>query len=275
MLSSIKCRRALVTTSASRCLWSLAKRVGRRILLAIGGYAGIAVVCLGISRSSTAVEQGTCPAQMKQAREKAQRIAHEWPLRGHDVITEYVQDLGMRLVAGDHRTRSTPWGFHVVRDYSVNAFAIGGGYIYVTEGAVRFAETEDELAAILAHEVAHDLSGHFCSRSAQRGLSNPLEWFSAEFQTVERIGVGSLTQVIDIDREIQADRAALDLLRGADYDPRAMLAVARRLPSTEVFLHLKDRRRLRSLERLLAEVTLATPRYSQAFQRIKIELGPP
>lgn len=56
-----------------------------------------------------------------------------------------------------------------MRDRSANAFAIGGGRIYVNEGVVTLCETESELAAILAHEMAHQLAGHFVDPAPATG----------------------------------------------------------------------------------------------------------
>ncbi|MGH6635961.1 MAG: M48 family metallopeptidase [Gammaproteobacteria bacterium] len=260
-------------------MWSLAKENGpkgdRRRSPTLGGrsllYLGMA--CLSVSMAATAAgrEGGFCAAEVKQARKTAQQIAQEWPLRGHDQVTDYVQDLGMDLVRAAE-DRSATWRFRVVRDYSVNAFSIGGGYIYVTEGAIRSAKTADELAAILAHEIGHQIGGHFCTLSRDRGIWDPQTWFSA--RKGERIGVGSITQVIDVEKELAADEIATRLLQTAGFDPYAMLRVTERLPLSQSASHLKDHRRLRSLKRLLGHLAPTAAEGSPEFDRMKLELGP-
>lgn len=265
--------------STSRCSWSLAKGdrpkgdrrrspplVGRSVL-----YLGMA--CLSVSMAAAGLERegGFCAAEVKKARKTAEQIAQQWPLRGHDQVTDYVQDLGMDLVTAAEG-RSGTWRFRVVRDYSVNAFSIGGGYIYVTEGAIRSTKTVDELAAILAHEIGHQIGGHFCTTSQDRWVWDPQTWFSP--RKVERIGVGSITQVIDVEKELAADEIAARLLRRAGFDPHAMLRVTERLPLSQSASHLKDQRRLRSLKRLLGHLAPSAAERSPEFDRMKIELGP-
>ncbi|MGR9014470.1 MAG: M48 family metallopeptidase, partial [Gammaproteobacteria bacterium] len=92
-----------------------------------------------------------------------QRIESEWPIRGSgDTLSRYVQKLGVRLAYFSVYGRNIPWRFSVVRNLAPNAFSIGGGYVFITDGAVNFVQNESELAAILAHELGHELAGHFC-----------------------------------------------------------------------------------------------------------------
>jgi predicted Zn-dependent protease len=133
----------------------------------------------------------------------------------------------------------------------VNAFAAGAGFLYLTDGALEFARTESELAAMLAHEMGHQISGHFCPRERPGVFS----WlFGRSDDTAEtsrkdarKKELGSISLVIDPVKEQQADRQAVAILREAGYDPHAMLEVSRRLPSGGRPSHLKYQRRLQSL----------------------------
>ncbi len=74
-------------------------------------------------------------------------------------FTQYVDSLGQGIVKAQHRT--IPYYFKVVdNDSIVNAFAIPGGYIYVYTGLVKKMKSEDELAGVLAHEIAHVSQRH-------------------------------------------------------------------------------------------------------------------
>ena len=145
----------------------------------------------------------------------------------HDVVNRYLQRLGERLIPSgsawlkwvtSQDWPASGWRILSVRDMSVNAFSIGDGRIYLTDGSFNFVNNEAELAAILAHEIGHQLAGHFCAGRDQA--------FN------ERRQVGSLVQVIDINREIEADTIALGLLHSAGFPPRAMLEIVTRLPMT-------------------------------------------
>ncbi|HYE37312.1 M48 family metalloprotease [Methylocaldum sp.] len=91
------------------------------------------------------------------------RVNQEWPQHpSNDELSRYIQFLGERLGRTSPSGRSIPWRFSVLRDHSPYAFAIGSGFVYVADGAFTFARNESELAAILAHEIGHQLAAHFC-----------------------------------------------------------------------------------------------------------------
>ncbi len=204
-----------------------------------------------------------------------QRIVREWPLRSFaDEASQFVQALGQRLADHyDGRARSIAWRFSLVRNLAPNAFSIGAGNVFVTEGAITFSQNEAELAAILAHELGHELAGHFCGGSYETDSHSLFDIFdSPPPQRRETVGVGSMKQSIEPAKEQQADQYAISILLASGYDPHAMLQVAKRLPSGGE-AHFSDTGRIRSLERLLAAYpTAAEPKDSAQFQQIRREL---
>jgi predicted Zn-dependent protease len=216
-----------------------------------------------------APDDGLCPGELSRARTALQRIEREWPLRGSgDAVTGYVRELGDRIARryqSKQGERGVTWRFSLVRNLAPNAFSIGAGYVFVTEGAVSFARTESELAAILAHEMGHQLAGHFCGSPVSQESRGWFDIFSSPKVEQDAMGVGSLTQVIDPVKEQQADQYAVSILQAADLDPRAMLDVARRLPTGESS-HLVDPRRIQALERLVGNLPRATPRQTPDFR---------
>lgn len=216
-----------------------------------------------------------CPGERERALKLRQDIVREWPLRSSaDEATQFVQDLGVRLAEQyGGRGRGIPWRFALVRNLAPNAFSIGAGYVFVTEGAVTFAENEAELAAILAHEIGHELAGHFCEAAGSAGAGGFFDIFFSDLpapvEPHEVAGVGSLRQTIDPVKEQQADEIAVSILKAAGYDPNAMLQVARRLPAGGG-AHLLDPARIASLQRLLARLPpQGEPHDSEQFQAIK------
>lgn len=202
-----------------------------------------------------------------------QRIENEWPMRGSgDKISQYVQKLGVRLAHSSVYGRNIPWRFSVVRNLAPNAFSIGGGYVFITDGAVNFVQNESELAAILAHELGHELAGHFCGASNLSDFGGLFDIFSVPETRQHQVGVGSMTQVIDPVKEQQADQIAISILQAGGYDPRAMLDVARRLPKGDV-VHPMDSRRLQSLESFLAKIPPTKAQDSEDFRTIKRTLA--
>lgn len=220
-----------------------------------------------------ALADGLCPGEEAGALKMRQRIVREWPLRPYaDEASRYVQALGQRLADNyDGRARAISWRFTLVRNLAPNAFSIGAGNVFVTEGAVTFAQNEAELAAILAHELGHELAGHFCEGSYTDDSRGLFDIFSDSTPPPrsESVGVGSMRQSIEPLKEQQADQYAVSILRASGYDPRAMLEVARRLP-TGGEAHFADTRRVQSLERLLGRFpTSAEPKDSEQFRHIR------
>jgi predicted Zn-dependent protease len=205
------------------------------------------------------------------------RIAQEWPLRASsDEASRFAQNLGLRLASVSRGGGGIPWRFVLVRNLAPNAFSIGAGIIYLHEGALTFAQNEGELAAVMAHEMGHELAGHFCDRDYGESEGGWFDIFSTPEPSAyaRSAGVGSLRQSIDPNKELQADRIAVFILRDAGYDPRAMLDVARRLPRDSNGAHLLDPRRVQALDHLLATLppSLVRQRDSEGFQMIKRSL---
>lgn len=74
-------------------------------------------------------------------------------------VISYVNSLGQRLARSSKRP-NLRWQFFVVEDNSLNAFATLGGYVYVHKGMLRAAESEAQVAAVLAHEIGHIVGRH-------------------------------------------------------------------------------------------------------------------
>jgi len=119
--------------------------------------------------TACAAENVVCANEKDRAVVIAARIADEWPLRDPDTLSEYTRKLGAHLAQALKLARQVDWRLHVVRDRSANGFSVGAGYIYITDGALRFARDEAEFAAIIAHEMGHQLAGHFCNESPSDG----------------------------------------------------------------------------------------------------------
>jgi len=214
-----------------------------------------------------------CADDRQVANKVFQRIENEWPLRNNrDEVTQYIQNLGVHLAQLKGYGDAFSWHFSVVRNLAPNAFSIGGGYVFVTEGAISFAETESELVAILAHEIGHELAGHFCTSQTSDGFTMFLDDLFLPKPEQYRVGVGSLTQVIDVGKEQQADRIALSIIKTGGYDPIAMLNLARRLPLNGT-THLIDASRIKVLEKAIINLPVQATQSSNEFLIIKRALA--
>jgi predicted Zn-dependent protease len=148
-----------------------------------------------------------------------------------DELQAYVQALGERM-ARDSERPDLPWTFRVLDDPVVNAFALPGGYIYVTRGILAHFSSEAELAGVLGHEIGHVTARHGVTRVsraqiAQLGLGlgtvlvPQLEGIGGELAGA---GLGLLFLSYSRDDERQADDLGLNYMTAEGYDPREMAA---------------------------------------------------
>ena len=143
-------------------------------------------------------------------------------------LQNYIQELGTRLAATSER-KNLPWTFRVVDDPAVNAFAVPGGFIYVTRGIMTHLNSEAELAGVVGHEIGHVTARHTASQISKQQLAGlGLVIGSIASSDFERYA-GVASQALGIlflkfsrDDENQADELGLRYMGRAKYDPRAM-----------------------------------------------------
>jgi beta-barrel assembly-enhancing protease len=144
-----------------------------------------------------------------------------------------VQRVGEHLVRQSVAAKSPyKFSFHVLADpKTVNAFALPGGPVFITEGLLRLLKSEAELAGVLGHEIGHVIARHSSERLAKQqltqGLLGALVVGSGDFTTAQ-IGqvVGSMINMsYGREDEIESDALGIRIMAEAGYDPRAMVRV--------------------------------------------------
>ena len=158
-------------------------------------------------------------------------------------VTDYINALGYRLVANAPNVEQQ-FEFFVVDDKSVNAFALPGGFIGVHTGLITTAQSESELAAVLAHEIGHVSQRHiarFFTQQKQAGMASLAALAlailaarsSPDLASAAIAGSQYATYQTAInftrDNEREADRVGLQILDKSGYDPRAMPGFLERL----------------------------------------------
>ena len=108
--------------------------------------------------------------EIEMGREADKDVVASIGLYPDESMQHYVQALGARIAAATERP-NLPWTFRVVDDAAVNAFAIPGGFIYVTRGIMTHLNSEAELAAILGHEIGHVTARHSVSQMSKQQLA--------------------------------------------------------------------------------------------------------
>lgn len=165
------------------------------------------------------------------------QIRASLPLVRDVQITEYIQNLGNRLVLGTGRTDVDNFTFFVINDPQINAFAIPGGYVGVNSGLIAAMDHEEQLASVVAHEIAHVTQRHHARAFAtgnKASLSTAAAVLAAIIigQASPQAGQAALAAGLAASRqsainftrgnEMEADRIGIEILANADYDPRAM-----------------------------------------------------
>ncbi len=169
----------------------------------------------------------------------AEQVETQSRLISDPVVTEYVNRIGQMIVR--HSDAKVPFTIKVIDDDEINAFALPGGYFYVDSGLILAADTESELAGVMAHEVAHVAARH-ATRNATRAqifnlASIPLVFVGGPIGYVVRevaglaVPMGFLKFSRDAERE--ADLLGLQYDYAAGYDPQAFVQFFEKLKAGE------------------------------------------
>ena len=110
--------------------------------------------------------------EISVGRELDAQVRQEMGLYENDELQRYVQDIGMRLARSSQRP-NLPWSFAVVDSPAVNAFALPGGFIYITRGILPYLDNEAQLAGVLGHEIGHVTARH-SAQQYTRGMGASL-----------------------------------------------------------------------------------------------------
>ncbi len=114
----------------------------------------ILVLMLGIPAPRAQAALITTQQEVAIGRDAAQELEGRFGVVQDAAQTRRLSAIGARLAAVSDR-RDLPWRFRILNQKEVNAISLPGGFIYVTRGMLRFVQSDDELAFVLAHEVAH------------------------------------------------------------------------------------------------------------------------
>ncbi len=161
--------------------------------------------------------------------ENDQAIVAQMGLYGDEELQTYIQDLGASLAARSERPE-LPWTFRVLDDPIVNAFALPGGYIYVTRGILTHFNSEAELASVLGHEIGHVTGRHGVERMSKAqlagiGLMVGTVAAGDKYRGLADLagqGLGLLFLKFSRDDERQADDLGLRYMTRGQYDPTEM-----------------------------------------------------
>jgi predicted Zn-dependent protease len=166
-------------------------------------------------------------AQEEQiGREGFPAVKAEYGLYDHASLAALVDSVGQKLARVSHRP-DLQWHFTLLDDPTVNAFAMPGGYIYITRGILAHLNSEAQLAGVIGHEIGHVTARHSAQRITQQQVAGlGLTLASAFSEGFRRYSQGAETALGLVflkygrDDENQADELGIEYATKAGYDPR-------------------------------------------------------
>lgn len=214
--------------------------------------AALLAACASVTNPVTGQRELTVMDEKSEIAEGAK--AHEDVLEEYGVVDDpalqaYVSGVGQKLAASSHRAH-LKWSFTVLDSPQVNAFALPGGYVYITRGMLAYLDSEAELAGVLGHEIGHVTARHGAqqaTRQAGAGVGVGLVTLGGvllEMATgvpgiaqaaggAAQAGAAGLVASYSRDQELQADQLGAEYLVRTLYDPGHMVEVIQVLKDQE------------------------------------------
>ena len=250
------------------------RRKGRFLgaMLAIWSLGGCATLGLADEPMVSVEEEWEIGRQLEE------ELAEELPLVEDPEDVEPVERIGEAILAETEKA-DLDWRFHVVEDETVNAFNVPGGLVYVHTGLLEEVGDEDELAAVMGHELGHGVARHGAERMSQQyelGLLAQVvlgEEPGLVQEMVAQIAAAGALARFSREQEFEADELGVAYTHAAGYDPAGMVRFFERL------LELQEREP-GSVERFFATHPDLDDRIEEVRRQIAelgagISFGPP
>ncbi len=196
-------------------------------------------------------------------------------LSANEELQARVDQIGQKILASSEAGEAPyPFEFHVLADpETVNAFALPGGQVFVTEGLINLLESEGELAGVIGHEIVHIVGRHSAEQIARAQLTegltgaavmatyDPENPSSAQSAAMAQLVGQAVNMKYGRDDELESDRLGVRYMAAAGYDPRAMVGVMQKLdqaaqgarPPEFMSTHPDPGRRIEQIEAAIGE----------------------
>ena len=157
---------------------------------------------------------------------------------GDRALTVYVRELGLELAKTSEKP-DLPWEFTVLNDTNVNAFALPGGYVYVTRGLLALASDKAELAGVLSHEIGHVTARHTAQRYSSTvaanvgvqvlGVLSQVAGLGRIGGDIASIGANAALKGYSRGQELESDMLGVRYMTNVGYDPEALISFFEKL----------------------------------------------
>ena len=183
-------------------------------------------------------------SEVKLGRSLARKVEQRFEFSQDPRLQERVDKIGQKLILVCERKDIT-YSFTVLEDEKVNAFALPGGYIYVNTALVKKADSDDEIAAVLAHEMGHIVARHSIKRlQAALGYSlisilTLVATKDARFKRGTDLAFSQIMLGYSREDELLADQLSVKYLEKSGYNPEAVISFLNKLKQIEKEAPLK------------------------------------
>ncbi|MFP8876919.1 MAG: M48 family metalloprotease, partial [Myxococcota bacterium] len=215
-------------------------RVALRLFALLSVVAGGVACALNPVTKRPEVVLVSEAAERRMGAQQAELVAREPGLFGDPALGDYLQGLGERLAHGSPRP-DLDWKFAVLDTWGQNAFALPGGYVYVTRGLLAYLNREDELAFILGHEIGHVAARHSVQRMTRAAplalatglpaaaVSLVLPAAGRALESMGQFANSALMAPYGRFQELEADVVGQRLVADSGWDPGALMDFVRTL----------------------------------------------
>ena len=207
---------------------------------------GLAVVLLFLQACATNPVTGKSELALSESWEASvgpkyhEQIMTQYTVYDDPELQAYVNDIGQRLVQTSQRP-DLPFTFTLLDSPQVNAFAIPGGYVYVTRGIMAYMNKEAHLAGVIGHEIGHVTARHGAQRAAQQQLAGvgaavvAIGTGSSELAQASQMLGGALMSGYGRNQELQSDGLGAEYIAKNNYNVDDMIGVIGILKNQELF----------------------------------------
>lgn len=181
------------------------------------------------------------------------KILQQYSVYEDPELQAYINEIGQKLAAKSHRSH-LEYTFTLLDSPQVNAFALPGGFIYITRGIMAYMTKEAHLAGVIGHEIGHVTAAHGAQRAAQSQLGNiataavVIGTGSGELAQASQMLGGALISGYGRKQELQSDRLGAEYIAQNNYSPDDMVGVIGILKDQELFAAERARREGRPVQ---------------------------
>jgi len=177
--------------------------------------------------------------EVELGRKMHPQVLQQYGRYADEALQAYVTDIGRRIAAVGHRP-DLEYTFTVLDSEDVNAFALPGGYVYITRGIMAYLNNEAELVAVLGHEIGHVTARHSVRQqtgATAAGVGATVIGIltgSGDLANLANLAGTALVRGYGRDMELEADSIGAEYLARLGYSPEAMIDVVRLLKNQEL-----------------------------------------